>query len=106
MGLRIDLPHVKWCCRLRATRAGASSISEAAIPAQRRGPLRAYPYRAEELDDALQAGTIRESHVSDLKRELPKSGLKAKIAFKWQRNVRLCGTNATWPNADRVVGKG
>lgn len=28
------------------------------------------PDRAEELDDALRAGTIRESHVSDFKREL------------------------------------
>jgi hypothetical protein len=31
---------------------------------------------------------------------------KTKIVFRWQRNGNLCGSNTTWPNAARIVGKG
>ncbi len=30
----------------------------------------------------------------------------SRIVFTWQRAGHLCGTNSTWPNAARVVGKG
>jgi hypothetical protein len=30
----------------------------------------------------------------------------SKIVFKWQRAGHLCGSNSTWPNAARLVGKG